>query len=210
ASYEGDVQRLAREQLDRVLGKLPPAALKEKLNDDRAAVRAAAARLLFGAAGPEQAPVFVSGQGGYHTYRIPSLLVTQKGTLLAFCEGRKSSSSDTGAIDLLMTRSLDGGKTWTQAQIGWQDSDNTCGNPGPVVEPESGTIWLLMTHNLGPDTEAQILAGTSKGTRTVWLTKSTDDGVTWSKPIDITRDVKKTDWTWYATGPGVGIQTRSG
>ena len=50
----------------------------------------------------DQTPIFVSGQEGYHTYRIPSLIVTGKGTLLAFCEGRKSSSGDSGDIDLLL------------------------------------------------------------------------------------------------------------
>ncbi len=159
---------------------------------------------------PTQTPVFVSGQDGYHTYRIPSLLVTSKGTLLAFCEGRKKSSSDTGDIDLLLRRSLDGGKTWQKTQMVWDDGANTCGNPCPVVERDSGTVWLLLTHNLGADTEAQILDGKSKGTRSVWVCKSDDDGVTWSKPVEITKDVKKADWTWYATGPGVGIQTKSG
>ena len=67
-----------------------------------------------------------------------------------------------------------------------------------------------MTHNLGTDTQSMIVGGASKASRTVWITKSEDDGATWSKPADITRDVKKPDWTWYATGPGVGIQTKSG
>jgi sialidase-1 len=162
------------------------------------------------AAEPEQAPVFVAGQDGYHTYRIPALLVTKKGTLLAFCEGRKKGRGDAGDIDLLLKRSLEGGKTWQKTQIVWDNADNTCGNPCPVLERDTGTIWLLMTHNVGTDTEAQILDGKSKGTRTVWVTNSTDDGVTWSQPVEITRDVKKEDWTWYATGPGVGIQTKSG
>ncbi|HYT94500.1 MAG TPA: sialidase family protein [Gemmataceae bacterium] len=159
---------------------------------------------------PIQAPLFVSGEKGYHTYRIPSLLVSKKGTLLAFCEGRKKSRSDTGDIDLLLRRSLDGGKTWGPIQVVWDDGGNTCGNPCPVVDRATGTIWLLMTHNLGQDTEAQIVAGTSKGARTVWVTKSVDDGASWSKPVEITRDVKRADWTWYATGPGVGIQLKSG
>ena len=55
-----------------------------------------------------------------------------------------------------------------------------------------------------------ILDGTSKGARTVWVMKSDDDGAAWSKPVEITKDVKKSDWTWYATGPGVGIQLKSG
>lgn len=159
---------------------------------------------------PVQAPVFVAGKEGYHTYRIPSLIVTPKGTLLAFCEGRKKSTNDTGDIDLVLKRSLDGGKSWQPMQVVWDDGDNTCGNPCPVIDHKTGTIWLLLTHNLGSDTEARIVDGASKGSRTAWVCKSTDDGATWSKPIEITKDVKKPDWTWYATGPGVGIQLRSG
>jgi sialidase-1 len=162
------------------------------------------------AAEPEQAPVFVAGQDGYHTYRIPSLIVTPKGTLLAFCEGRKNGRGDTGDIDLLLKRSADGGKTWGKAQVVWDDADNTCGNPCPVIERDTGTVWLLLTHNLGKDTEAKIVDGTSKGTRTAWVTRSTDDGATWARPVEITKDVKKADWTWYATGPGVGIQLKGG
>jgi sialidase-1 len=162
------------------------------------------------AAEPEQAPVFVSGRDGYHTYRIPALLVTKKGTLLAFCEGRKKGGGDAGNIDLLLRRSFDGGKTWARMQVIWDDGDNTCGNPCPVVDTRTGTIWLLLTHNLGRDIESKILSGTSAGGRTVWVTKSEDDGATWAKPIEITKDVKKPDWTWYATGPGVGIRLHTG
>lgn len=153
------------------------------------------------------APVFTAGDGGYHTYRIPSLIVTAKGTLLAFCEGRKKGTSDAGDIDLVLRRSLDGGQSWQPMQVVWDDGANTCGNPCPVVERESGTIWLLLTHNLGEDKEPAIIDGTSKGSRTVWVSKSTDDGLTWDKPVEITKNIKQPDWTWYATGPGVGIQT---
>jgi sialidase-1 len=168
-----------------------------------------AAALRAHAAEPEQTAVFVSGRGGYHTYRIPALLVTPKGTLLAFCEGRKDSGGDAGDIDLLLKRSLDGGKTWGKAQVVWDGAD-TCGNPCPVVDARTGTVWLLLTHNLGGDTQEKIVNGTAKATRTVWVAHSDDDGATWSKPAEITRDVKKPDWTWYATGPGVGIQLRDG
>jgi sialidase-1 len=162
------------------------------------------------AAEPVQVPVFVAGQGGYHTYRIPSVIVSPKGTVLAFCEGRKAGRGDTGDIDLLLKRSTDGGKTWGESQVVWDDADNVCGNPCPVVDAKTGTVWLLMTHNLRTDTEAKIVAGTGTGSRTVWITKSRDDGATWAKPVEITKGVKKPGWTWYATGPGVGIQLKSG
>ena len=162
------------------------------------------------AAEPTHTPVFVAGQDGYHTYRIPSVIVTPKGTLLAFCEGRKTGRGDAGNIDLLLRRSTDGGKTWGKAQVVWDEGDNTCGNPCPVVDARTGTVWLLLTHNLRTDTEARIVGGTSTGSRTVWVSKSTDDGATWAAPVEITKDVKKPGWTWYATGPGVGIQLKSG
>ncbi|MGQ9732767.1 MAG: sialidase family protein [Candidatus Zipacnadales bacterium] len=157
-----------------------------------------------------QQNVFISGEEGYHTFRIPALIVTSWGTVLAFCEGRKLSQSDTGDIDLVLKRSLDGGNTWGPLQIVSEDGPNTMGNPCPVVDSDTGIIWMLMTHNLGEDTEGEIVEGTSKGSRTVWLTKSEDDGVTWADPIEITTTTKRTNWTWYATGPGVGIQLRSG
>lgn len=162
------------------------------------------------AAEPVQTPVFVSGEGGYHTYRIPSVIVTAKGTVLAFCEGRKAGRGDAGDIDLILKRSTDGGKTWGKTQIVWDDEANTCGNPCPVIDAKTGTIWLLLTHNLGTDSESAIVSGKAKGSRTAWVTNSTDDGVTWTKPTEITKDVKKEGWTWYATGPGVGIQLKSG
>lgn len=162
------------------------------------------------AAEPVQTPVFVAGEGGYHTYRIPSAIVTPKGTVLAFCEGRKAGRGDAGNIDLVLKRSDDGGKTWGMTEVVWDDGDNTCGNPCPVVDARTGTVWLLMTHNLGSDTEAMIVGGKARGSRTPWVTKSDDDGKSWAKPVEITKDVKKPGWTWYATGPGVGIQLKGG
>jgi sialidase-1 len=159
---------------------------------------------------PEQIDVYASGSEGYHTYRIPSVIVTKKGTVLAFCEGRKKGGGDAGEIDLLLRRSTDGGRTFSPQQVVWDDEKNTCGNPCPVVDASTGTIFLLMTHNLGTDRESDIIAKKARGTRTVWLSQSTDDGQTWSAPRELSGDVKLPDWTWYATGPGAGIQLRSG
>ena len=150
------------------------------------------------AAGLVQTPVFVSGKDGYHTYRIPALIVTEKDTLLAFCEGRKSGSSDSGDIDILLRRSKDGGQTWNDIQLVWDDGPHTCGNPCPVVDRRTGAISLLLTHNLGHDVERDIIARTSEGTRTIWLTRSEDEGQTWSPPREITSKCKAPTWTWYA------------
>lgn len=160
--------------------------------------------------GPLVKTIWQSGRDGYHTYRIPAFAVTAEGTLLAFCEGRIDSSSDTGKINLLVKRSTDNGKTWSAQQIIWQDADNTCGNPSPVVDRETGTIWLLMSWNRGGDREAQIIEQQSNDTRRIFVTFSADDGLTWAEPEEITATVKKPNWTWYATGPGSGIQIEQG
>ncbi|MEZ6016803.1 MAG: sialidase family protein [Planctomycetota bacterium] len=167
-----------------------------------------------GAVEPSSEPgpidVWTSGVGGYHTYRIPSVIATRSGALLAFCEGRKSGRGDTGDIDLLRKRSTDGGQTWSAHSVVWDAGPHVCGNPCPVVDARTGRIHLLLTHNLGQDSEREIIDGTSEGSRTVWVLTSDDEGATWSAPRELTDTTKRPDWTWYATGPGVGVQLTRG
>ena len=158
----------------------------------------------------KQDTLWERGKGAYHTYRIPALVVTPKGTILAFCEGRRKSSTDSGDIDLLIRRSIDNGETWSKEAMVWDDGENTCGNPCPIVDALTGTVWLLGTWNRGDDTEHSIIKDGSKDTRRVFVLSSTDEGQTWSKPAEITSSVKKSNWTWYATGPGSGIQIKHG
>ncbi len=153
--------------------------------------------------------IFKSGDDGYQCFRIPAIVKTTKGSLLAFAEARMDGCGDAGNIDLVMKRSEDGGKSWSAMTIVWDDAGNTCGNPSPVVDAKTGNIVLLSTWNLGTDHEAQIIQGTSKDTRRIFVMKSADDGRSWSKAREITSDVKLPEWTWYATGPCNGIQLRS-
>jgi sialidase-1 len=155
-------------------------------------------------------PLFTRGQEGYSTYRIPALAVTTSGTVLAFAEGRKNTAGDAGKIDLFVRRSTDNGETWSPQQMVWTDGENTCGNPCVVVDRSNGAIWLFCTWNRGSDHEKEIIAGTSRDTRRVFVLHSTDDGKTWTAPRETTREVKSTNWTWYATGPGNGIQIQHG
>ena len=154
--------------------------------------------------------IFISGTDGYDTYRIPAIVVTVKGTILAFCEGRKNEGGDSGNIDILLKRSFDNGETWTKQQKVWDDGDNTCGNPCPIVDRQTGTIHLLMTWNRGDDKEREIIQKVSNDTRRVFVCSSNNDGKTWKEPKEITNNVKKSNWTWYATGPGAGIQIERG
>lgn len=141
--------------------------------------------------------VFVGGQDGYFGYRIPSLITSRKGTLLAFCEGRKTNLGDDGDNDLLLRRSTDGGKTWQPQQLVHEEGGDaiiTVGNPCAVEDHETGRLWLTM----------------NRKNERVLVTHSDDDGLTWAAPTDITRSVSKPDWGWYAMGPGVGIVLEHG
>ena len=65
----------------------------------------------------EQIDVYASGRDGYHTYGIPSIVVTNNGTLLAFGEGRKTSHSDHGDVDLMLKRSAVSGFGWPGSRL---------------------------------------------------------------------------------------------
>ena len=153
--------------------------------------------------------IFQKGQDGYACFRIPAIVKSKNGTLLAFAEARKNSCSDTGNIDLVLKRSEDGGKTWSSTITIWDDGDNVCGNPAPVVDQETGRILLVSCWNLGEDHEKEIIDKTSKDSRRIYVLYSDNDGKSWSTPRDITSSVKRSDWTWYATGPCHGIQLQN-
>jgi len=154
--------------------------------------------------------IFKSVTEGYASFRIPAIVKTNSGRLLAFAEGRVNGRSDSGDIDLVMKSSDDNGNTWRPLKIIRDDSNNVCGNPAPVVDTKTGAIHLLMTWNLGEDHETEIIDGKSKDTRRVFVTGSTNDGETWTPPVEITSTTKEKNWTWYATGPCHGIQIRNG
>jgi sialidase-1 len=158
---------------------------------------------------PTVTDVFQKGQDGYACFRIPAIVQSKAGSLLAFAEARKNSYSDTGDIDLVLKRSEDGGKTWSEMITVWGDGDNVCGNPTPIIDQITGRILLLSCWNSGKDHEKEIIDQTSKDTRRVFVLSSEDDGKTWSSPKELTATVKHPDWTWYATGPCHGIQLQN-
>ena len=155
-----------------------------------------------------QSDLFISGEGGYTRYRIPALAVSTQGTVLAFCEARKFTGADSDQIDLFLRRSFDNGETFEEVQVVATQEDWVCGNPAPVVDRDTGTIWLLLCKNRKDGPEGMICEG--KAPRTVWVTSSTDDGASWAEPREITPVVKPSEWSWYATGPVHGIQLTSG
>ena len=136
--------------------------------------------------------VFKNKKEGYNVYRIPAIIKTKSGKLLAFCEGRKNLF-DGGNIDMVMKSSDDKGLTWSQLKVIWNDGENTCGNPSPVVDKVTGNIILLGTLNNDK----------------VFVLTSKDEGETWDTPRDITKEVKPENWQWYATGPVHAIQLQN-
>ena len=161
----------------------------------------------------EKTDVFPSGMNGVALYRIPGVVVTTKGTVLAYCEARKDSRSDWGEIEVHLRRSTDGGKTWEApkqiAHLADRIEGNptkrvdgareqTVNNPVAIVDRTTGAIEFLYCVNYAR----------------CFSMRSVDDGLTWSKPVEITESFrsfrKHYDWKVIATGPGHGIQLQSG
>ncbi len=162
----------------------------------------------------EKSDVFPAGMNGVARYRIPGIVVTTKGTVLAYSEARRNSSSDWGEIEVHLRRSTDGGKTWEPARhiahSGARIEGNphkktedgareqTVNNPVAIVDRTTGAIQMLYCINYAR----------------CFSMRSTDDGVTWSQPVEITAAFepfrKHYNWRVLATGPGHGIQIKSG
>ncbi|WP_406445581.1 glycoside hydrolase [Streptomyces sp. NBC_01613] len=155
---------------------------------------------------------YLSGEGGYDTYRIPATVTTPRGTVLAFAEGRHNGAGDTGHIDVVLRRSDDGGCSWGPLQVVAAGDGNTRGNPAPVVDPRTGAVVLLTSYNSGAVTEAQIMRGevTPEESRRVFVQRSQDDGRHFTPPRDVTAEVKPEGWRWYATGPGHAVALTRG
>jgi len=158
---------------------------------------------------PREVVVFAAGTNGYASFRIPAVVASAKGTLLAFAEGRKKGTSDTGDIDVVLQRSSDGGRTWGPLRVIVDDGADTVGNPCPFLDHTTKRVWLPLTRNAGANSVAKNKSASGPGSREVLMCFSDDDGTTWSKPETVSA-AKPEGWTWYATGPGVGIQLKDG
>ncbi|WP_264932924.1 sialidase family protein [Streptomyces sp. A012304] len=158
-----------------------------------------------GLIGTEQI-LFRSGTAGYGCFRIPTIVRTKTGALLAFAEGRRSPScADRGAIDIVMRRSTNGGRTWGPVRVVLAGSDTdpltpyTRGNPSPVADLRTGDVHLLSTSE----------PAEPGGKRLPRVQRSTDDGLTFGAPKPLPRLSNPQDG-WFGTGPAHGIQLKRG
>lgn len=157
----------------------------------------------------EQQVLFRASQDpGYACFRIPAVVRTTDGTLLAFAEGRVLNCGDAADIDIVVKRSADGGRSWGPLRVVTEGAGDTHGNPAPVVDRDTGRIWLAETYNTGRTDSASCSVPCD---RTPHLQYSDDDGLSWSAPRDLSPEILPADWnSWYATGPVHGVQLTRG
>ncbi|GGY42370.1 sialidase family protein [Streptomyces djakartensis] len=196
-----------------------PSSLRARLRSTLTAVLAAAA--LLAPTGPvhaqpdrslpefEQQILFKASQDpGYACFRIPAIVRSTAGTLLAFAEGRVLNCGDAADIDIVVKRSTDGGRTWGPLQVVNEGAGDTHGNPAPLVDRRTGRILLAETYNTGRTDAGSCSVPCD---RTPRLQYSDDDGRTWSEPRDLSDQILPEHWnSWYATGPVHGIQLTRG
>ncbi len=164
-----------------------------------------------------------AGDDGSKAFRIPGLTTTRKGTLLGVYDVRYNNSVDLQEhVDVGLSRSTDGGRTWEEMRLplsfgnegGLPSAQNGVGDPSILVDEKNNTVWViaLWTHGMGNQRAWwSSQPGMDKShTGQLVLTKSTDDGVTWSAPINITEMVKRPEWYLLLQGPGRGITMKDG
>ncbi len=166
----------------------------------------------------EQTDVFTEHTGGFVSYRIPGLVVTARGTVLAYCEARKYSGADWGEIEVHLRRSTDGGRTFAPARQVAHVGPRLPRHPvlaehpgGKHGGPDEQTVNnpVAIATREGP---VHLLYGVEY--QRAFHLRSEDDGLTWSAPVEITGAFAgfRPAWPWrvLALGPGHGLQLQSG
>lgn len=162
---------------------------------------------------------------GVHTYRIPALTTTPKGTLLCVYDMRRRMRRDLQEdIDIGLSRSTDGGKTWEPVRVimdmgkygGLPEEQNGCSDPGIIVDHQTGEVFCFAVWMHGNPGKHQWNGdGSAPGyeigkAAQMMMVRSSDDGLTWSKPVNMTRTLKKAEWWLFAPAPQSGINLPDG
>lgn len=174
-----------------------------------------AASLATAAPRIDRRDLFLAGEGGYALYRIPGLIVTSKGTLLAYAEARKGERGDWGTIDIVLRRSSDGGATWSAPAFPASVDGPKQKNPVALAQnlAASGEVTYNNPVAIADRNGAVHFVFCLEYMRAFYM-RSDDDGRTFSKPVEITAAFEgfrpAYPWKVLATGPGHGIQLRSG
>lgn len=164
------------------------------------------------------------GQDGSDTYRIPGLVTTNEGTLIAVYDIRYNNSKDLQEdIDIGMSRSTDGGQSWEPMKVimdmgewgGRPHRLNGIGDPSVLYDHTTQTLWVAAMWMSGGSYDEMNWwmsrpGMTPEETGQFILVKSTDDGKTWSNPINITEQIKEPDWQLLFAGPGRGLTLDDG
>lgn len=164
-----------------------------------------------------------AGDDGSAAFRIPGLATTNNGTLLGVYDVRYNNSADLQEhVDVGLSRSTDGGRTWEKMRLplafgetgGLPAAQNGVGDPSILVDTRTNTVWVVAawTHGMGNQRAWWSSHPGMDRSRTAQLVmaKSTDDGKTWSEPINITEQVKDPSWYFLLQGPGRGITMQDG
>ncbi len=146
--------------------------------------------------------VFEAGQDGIDSYRIPSLVATPNGTLLAFCEARKISSTDKTPTDIVVRRSTDQGKTWSKLQFLTHGDQEAFMDPVALVDEVTGIVFLFA--NRWPANDVSMKENSA------WVITSTDEGQSWSEPLNITSGIVAPGHLMNGFGPGSGFRMKGG
>lgn len=160
-----------------------------------------------------QTDLFVGGENGVHTYRIPALVETAKGTLIAVVDARYDSDRDLpGHIALAMRRSFNDGEDWEPMRIILAPKEGGVGDASLLLDRSNGRVWCFHTYGPPGIGFATAKPGARTGPTTLQLHAiySDDDGKTWSHPIDLTPQVKDPAWQAMFATSGVDIQMKSG
>ncbi|MBA4020633.1 MAG: exo-alpha-sialidase [Pirellula sp.] len=163
----------------------------------------------------EQIPMFESGKEDYAIYRIPGLIVTAKGTVLAYCEARRTGKSDWDTIDIMLRRSTDGGKTFSPRQKIADVPGPHIKNPVALAQKLAEPTDITYNNAVGfADRDGSVHFLFCLEYSRCFYIRSDDDGQTFSAPVEITGAFEKFrsdyDWKVLATGPAHGIQLRTG